>query len=125
MKTDKKTEKRPKKVRDHCYGIMGRPKKDITEKDVFELAKTHLPVEALANILGCEKTLIYDRFSNALQKGRDARKCSLSETMWLSALEERDVKMMIWLSKQHLGYKEPREEDAGQTVINITVNPIP
>lgn len=125
MEKSKKTQKRPKKERGHSYGIIGRPRVEVTEEDVFEMGKTHLPVETIANLLGCHKDTIYDRFSVALQRGRDSRKCSLSEVMWLSALEDRDTKMMIWLSKQHLGYKEPKEDEGAQTVINITVNQIP
>lgn len=102
----------------------GRPKKDIDEEIVYKLAQTMLPVESIATILGCHVDTIYARFSDVLRKGREDRKDSLSQAMWRKALEG-DTKMMIWLSKQHLGYKESWPEQATQVNYNVTIKEMP
>ena len=103
----------------------GRPKKDIDEEMVFRMAQTLLPVESIATILQCSKDTLYARFSNALQRGREDRKYSLVQVMWDKALNHGDTKMMIWLSKQHLGYKENWPEQATQISYNVTINEMP
>lgn len=103
----------------------GRPKKDIDEKILYKLAQTLLPVEIIADILGCSRETIYSRFPDILRTGRAERKSSLVQAMWAKALYEKDTKMMIWLSKQHLSYKEPRDEENSGPPITVTVNPFP
>lgn len=100
----------------------GRPLSEIDEETVFKLAETMLPVESIATLLGCNRDTLYDRFSDTLQKGREGRKKSLSTAMWEKALIAKDTTMMIWLSKQHLGYKDSLSEDATQIQFNIQIN---
>lgn len=103
----------------------GRPKKEIDEDMVYKLAQTLLPIESIATILGCGKDLLYQRFSDTLQKGREERKSSLVQHMWKNAMEHNNTTMQIWLSKQHLGFKEPakvEEQEAQAPVFNIIIN---
>jgi hypothetical protein len=102
--------------------------KELAEIDpelVLELAKTLLPVESIATIVGCHKDTLYARFGLQLQQGRENRKHSLVQAMWFKALEEKDTKMLIWLSKQHLGYKESMPEQAQQVNFNVYTNEVP
>lgn len=103
----------------------GQPKKEIDEDEVFRLAQTMLPVESIAQYLGCCRDTLYARFSDTLQKAREGRKQSLSMVMWEKALIEKDTKMMIWLSKQHLGYKDSQPEEATQVHFNVYMNEVP
>lgn len=103
----------------------GAPKKELDSEMIYKLAQTLLPVESIATILGCHRDTLYARFSDVLQKGRENRKHSLVQAMWYKALEDKDTKMQIWLSKQHLGYKETQPEEATHVTFNVLINEVP
>lgn len=105
----------------------GRPSKDIDPGTIFRIAQTMLSVESIARILGCCKDTIYANkaFSDALYSGREHRRQSLVEAMWDLALKEKDGRMMIFLSKQHLGYKDSTNDREETHQFNITINEIP
>ena len=100
--------------------IPGRPPSEIDPEVVFKLAQTMLPIESVAVLCSCSRETLYERFPDVLQKAREGRKQSLSMAMWEKALIEKNTTMQIWLSKQHLGYKESLPEEA--TIINFNVN---
>ena len=100
-------------------------RKEIDTDKLYILAQTLLPVETIASVLMCSPDLIYDHYSDILQSGRHNRKTSLSQAMWHAALVDKDTKMMIWLSKQHLGYKDTMPEQASQVIFNVKINEIP
>lgn len=103
----------------------GRPKLELDEKQIEEMASSFLSAEAIARILDCHVDTIYSRFSEALQKGREKRRYNLACAMWSKALDEKDTKMMIWLSKQHLGYKDTIPEEATQINFSVYINEVP
>lgn len=103
----------------------GRPRKEINERQVYLLAQTLLPMDSIATILGCNKSLLLERFPATLQKGRENRKSSLSQAMWHKALVEKNTTMQIWLSKQHLGYKEQYPMEQTQLNFQVMINEIP
>ena len=103
----------------------GRPPTVIDTDKLYELAQTMLPVETIARILDTSIETLYARFSDVLQKGRENRKASLSQVMWHKALVEKDTKMMIWLSKQHLGYKDSMPIEATQINFNVSIIEVP
>ncbi len=103
----------------------GRPRKELDEVLLYKLAQTMLSQKSIGIILGCSDDLLQDRYSGILQKGREHRKQSLVEAMWQSALEDRDVKMMIWLSKQHLGYKDTIPDHAAHIHFNVHIDEVP
>ena len=103
----------------------GQPKKEIDREKLYTLAQTLLPVETIAIVLGCHPDTLYENYSDTLQAGRHNRKTSLSQAMWHAALVDKDTKMMIWLSKQHLGYKDTMPEQASQVIFNVKINEIP
>lgn len=104
---------------------MGAPAKEIDVEMVFKLAETMLPIESIATILSCCKETLYSRFPDVLQRAREGRKKNLSMCMWEKALVEKDTKMMIWLSKQHLGYKDQMPIEATQVNFNVYMNEVP
>lgn len=103
----------------------GRPLKEIDEVMLAKLARTLLPVSTISDILCCSPDVLERRFSGILQEGRANRKYSLVEAMWDKALNEKDTKMQIWLSKQHLGYKDIQPEEATQVHFNVYTNEVP
>lgn len=97
----------------------------LDEKSVYTLAETMLPIEDIAVILGTSKETLYKRFSEVIAKARGERKQSLSKAMWTKALHQGDSRMMVWLSKQHLGYKESWPDNMQPVSININVSDMP
>lgn len=97
----------------------------LNEKELFKIAQTHATVETIASIMGCGKSTLYDRYSHIIDKAREGRKADLLTAMWEKALVEKDTKMMIWLSKQHLGYRDILPEEATQIHFNVYTNEIP
>ena len=114
-----------KKLEERKKNLGGRPPKEIDENLVYELARTMLTNETIGHILDCCPDVLERRFSGALREGRADRKKSLIQSMWYNALEVKDVKMQIWLSKQHLGYKDVQPEEATQVHFNVHVNEVP
>lgn len=77
-------------------------KKDISEKQVFELAKLHCTYEEIANILDISKGTLTNRFKQVIQKGYEDVKRSLRKKQ-LELARSGNVTMLIWLGKQYLG----------------------
>lgn len=102
----------------------GRPKKDIDGTQVYELALIHCTAEEIAAVLHCHKDTIYARFSDDLQRGHLEGQKSLKRKMHEVAMNG-DTKMLIWLSKQRLGYKDQLPEDATQISFNVFCKEVP
>jgi AraC-like DNA-binding protein len=100
---------------------MARPKKNIDAEQVEALAGINCTTEEIASVLGCSKDTLERRFAANLKKGRHHGRSSLRRKMW-KKVEDGNITMMIWLSKQMLGYKDKIEEQATvktQEVIQI------
>jgi hypothetical protein len=105
-------------------GPMKKPSK--VDKDlVFRLAQTLLPVTTIATILKISPGVLMRNFEWEIRRGREDRKHTLVQAMWHKALIEKDGKMQIWLSKQHLGYRDSAPEQAQQVVFNVKCNEVP
>lgn len=102
----------------------GRPLKEITEEQVHRLALIHCTIPEIAAVLDCAESTIKDRFSAVLHKGHRDGQMSMKRKMHEVAMAG-DVKMLIWLSKQRLGYKDVQPEEATQIHFNVHVNEVP
>lgn len=91
---------------------------------VKKLAMIHCTKEEIATILGCHRDTLYARFSDVLRMGEEEGKMSLKRKMHEVAFKG-NVQMLIWLSKQRLGYKERQPEEAQQVIVNLNVNEVP
>ncbi len=111
-----------KKLKEKNKG--GRPKKDIDPKLVFELAHIHCTDDEIASVLGCATSTLQLRFSGVLRDGRQDGQKSLKRKMHEIAMNG-DTKMLIWLSKQRLGYKDTIPEHHTHTVFNVICKDIP
>jgi hypothetical protein len=104
MATKKKTAaaKRPAK------NPVGRPKKPITEKQVFELASIGCTNVEIAAVLDCCDDTLVNNFSDAIKKGRETMKKSLRRIQ-MDLARRGNPTMAIWLGKQYLGQKDRSE----------------
>ena len=103
----------------------GRPEKPIDPKIVFELAKIHCTRKEIASVVGCSVDTLERRFADVLLDGDNEGKMSLKRKMHEMAFKGNE-RMLIWLSKQRLGYKEPKaEEEDVKPNINVIIRDIP
>lgn len=94
---------------------MARPKLQIDEKQVFELAKINCSLPEMAAVLDCNQSTITRRFAKLIEKGRSECKMSLKRKQYEVAIGG-NVVMLIWLGKQILEQKD---------VSRIELNQIP
>lgn len=133
-KASAEADKTPKK--------MGRPSKNIayrppeqTQDDlsadkaklsmIEKMAEEQCTAEQIAAVMDCSRDTIYTHFSDLLRKGKDKGRRRLVAAMWKKAIEEGNVPMQIWLSKQHLGYKDQQPAEASQISFNVTIHEVP
>ena len=99
----------------------GRPRIVIDWELVDKLCGIFCTAEEIATILGCSVDTI-DRalkrekntsFAEYFKKMSAVGKTSLRRAQYQLAVEKHHPSMLIWLGKQHLGQKEPRNADDG------------
>lgn len=88
---------------------MARPKLNIDAEQVKALAGINCTVEEIASVMKCSKDTLERRYAACIKEGRDHGKMSLRRAMW-GKVKEGNVVMMIWLSKQLLGYTDKVEQ---------------
>jgi len=94
---------------------MGRPKKDIDEEVVKNLASRFASQRMIAYVVGCDEKTIRTRFSAVIAQGRAEGQVWLLEKQ-RRAIEKGSVQMMKWWGIQYLGQRERIE----QTIQEIT-----
>lgn len=103
---------------------MARPRKQINEDQVESLAAINCTVEEIASVLECSKDTLERRFAASIKKGREKGRSSLRRLMWDKA-QNGNITMMIWLSKQLLGYTDRVDQRAtvsSDGPIDININ---
>jgi hypothetical protein len=103
---------------------MARPRKDIKPEQVESLAAINCSYAEIAAVVGCDVSMLNRRFKQAIEKGRDQGKSSLKRKMWETAMNG-NCTMMIWLSKQMLGYTDKVEQKQDITKAEVTIVKIP
>jgi len=96
----------------------GRPRKVIDEKLLFDLARIDCTLEEMASILNCNRDTLSDNYSAVIQKGKEEGKASIRRMQWKSA-QDGNIAMQIWLGKQRLGQREPRDEVAQVELVKV------
>ena len=64
------------------------------------------------------------KFDEAMKLGNQVSNAMLKRAMTKKALSG-DTTMMVWLSKQHLGYREPKQDETQSNTINIVTSDMP
>jgi hypothetical protein len=81
-------------------------RKPIDLELVYGLAKLHCTNREIASLTGVCVDTLQRNYHDVLDKGRDDGKMTLRRSMWDLALNGKNPTMMIWLSKQHLGFSD-------------------
>lgn len=88
---------------------MARPKLEIDEETVKKLAALNCSMEEIGHVVGCSIDTLERRFAAAIKEGRSHGKVSLKRKMYDAAMAG-NITMMIWLSKNLLGYTDKTEQ---------------
>lgn len=90
----------------------GRPKKILDEEKLEKLASIQCTNTEIAAVMKCSVKVLTDReeYSQIIKDAREAGKKSLRRALWESATKKHNTAILIWLSKQYLGMKEPDPE---------------
>lgn len=88
---------------------MARPRKNIDAETVKKLAAINCSAAEIGAFVGCSVDTLSRRYADAIKEGRLTGNVSFKRKMWETAMGG-NVTMMIWLSKQILGYTDKVEE---------------
>ena len=108
---------------------MGRPPLDIDAEQVKKLAAINCTMIEIASVVGCSVDTLENRFSDVIKEGRAQGRSSLRRHMW-EAVQKGNITMMIWLSKNILGYGErtinetPGENEHSRLIIDMGDTPV-
>jgi hypothetical protein len=80
----------------------GRPKLEIDEDLILNLAQIQCTFEEIAAVVGCSTKTLQRNYVHLIEKGREVGKMSLRRSQFAAAHGGNSV-MLIWLGKQHLG----------------------
>jgi hypothetical protein len=96
----------------------GRPRKEVDESLIFNLAKIHCTMAEISAMTDISVSTLENNFYELIQKGKEEGKASLRRSQYLAA-QKGNVAMMIWLGKQLLGQRERADLDiqSGVTVV--------
>lgn len=102
--------------------MAGRPKKTIDYDIVSELASIQCTIDEIASVLKTTRQTLHkdDQFLYIYKEGMEQGKKSLRRMQW-DAAKKGNTTMLIWLGKQYLSQKEPKQEfdiDTNSEVIN-------
>lgn len=98
---------------------MARPKKEINESQVRQLAAINCSYAEMAAVLGCDESTLTRRFAQVIKEGREQGRMSLKRKQYEVAMGG-NVTMLIWLGKQLLDQSEKvvqRTELSGQVKV--------
>lgn len=101
---------------------MGRPLKKIDPDQVRRLAMINCTMVEIAAVVGCSVDTVERRFAEIVKEGHQQGKSSLKRMMW-EACTKGNVSMMIFLSKQMLGYSDKVEQKVDATVNGEKLTP--
>lgn len=102
----------------------GRPPVVVDEQRIIDLCARFCTKEEIAHRVGIHVSTLYRQYKDVLEKGVALAKSYLRDDMH-KAQQRLSVPMLIWLSKQHLGYRDPQPEEVAQSIIHIHVNENP
>lgn len=85
---------------------LGRPFIQLDKEQVIALAKLNCTMKEIGSVMRCSVATLERNYADIIKEAKEVGKSCLRRLLWKSA-EKGNVTMQIWLSKQHLGMREP------------------
>ena len=102
---------------------------EIDAEQVRKLAAINCTMIEIASVVGCSVDTLERRFADVIKEGRAHGRSSLRRHMW-EAVQKGNITMMIWLSKNILGYgdrvineTQSENEETKRLIINMDGKP--
>jgi hypothetical protein len=86
--------------------IVGRNKTPVPPEEVYKLAQIGCKDKEIAEWFDIRPDTLRYNFARELLRGRETMRQSLRRSMWEAALQDRNITMMIYLSKNFLGMSD-------------------
>ncbi len=99
-------------------------KKILDDKKILQMAMEDCTVEEIAYEMGVHRETLYGNYSDLMLKGRALGNKSLKWKMFQLAMKG-NVSILIWLSKQRLGYRDKPLDEISQVNFNVIINEVP
>jgi AraC-like DNA-binding protein len=99
----------------------GRPKKELDERQIRELAKIHCTMEEIAAVMGCSVDTLERRFADIIKEERSIGKSSLRRWQFKAA-QSGNSALLIWLGKQYLNQRDKEDIDLSAKEIKIVID---
>lgn len=99
---------------------MGRPKKELKEDDIYEMAKEGCSVDDIAVEMGCSDQLIYNRYYDVFKEGQAAGRRAIHRKQFEKAMEG-DAGMLRWLGSNRLGQSDKVHQTNGVQEIEVII----
>ena len=105
---------------------IGAPLSDIDVDYIEELVKAKVPLEDIAELVGCCRKTLYNRqdAQTIIKRTKATMKWELKTAQWNKAVKDKDSTMLIWLGKNLLGQSDkpdiadPEDKDIKITFVN-------
>lgn len=81
----------------------GHPAYDIDERVVRAMALVGGTYPEIAAFFDCSDQVIKRRYGHVVEEARASRKMRLRQAQYITAVEEHNPQMLVWLGKQELG----------------------
>jgi len=90
----------------------GRPKAELDEKQIIELAKIQCTMGEIAAVMGCSVDTLERNFAEIIESGRACGRESLRRAQWKLGMSG-NCSMLIWLGRFVLQQREEININAG------------
>jgi len=101
---------------------MARPKLEINNAQVRDLASLNVTVKDMARVLQCSMSHLNKNYLDVINEGRANLRTSILRTQYEVGITNKNVTMLIWMGKQHLGQADKKavEIDDRRTAEQLT-----
>jgi hypothetical protein len=86
----------------------GRKRLELNEASVYKLAQIGCTYDEMATILACDEVTLRNNYSSTIKEGWSDLNMSLRRSQVILA-KKGNATMQIWLGKQRLGQREPKD----------------
>jgi hypothetical protein len=100
---------------------MARPRLELDERQIRELAKINCTMEEISAVMGCSVDTLERRYADIIKEERNIGKSSLRRWQFKAAASG-NAALLIWLGKQYLGQRDKEDIDLTGKEIKIIID---
>ena len=86
--------------------VGGRPRLELDERQIKELASMQCTLGEIAAVMGCSEDTLERGFAGVIRQGREIGRTALRRAQWNKAVKEGNPQLLVWLGRFYLSQKE-------------------